>query len=110
MNANFDVLDYDFLLCSYFDYNNRSKRVQEKCGFVPYRKLVSDTALGTNEPSTLNLFVNPHKNIKFVFSHPETLIVTSSPTYRRWGLPTQELSRIQYQWAIPESPSVKDIC
>ena len=71
----FDVLDYDFLLCSYFDYNNRSKRVQEKCGFVPYRKIVSDTALGTKEPSTLNLLVNPHKNIKFVFSHPETLII-----------------------------------
>ena len=75
INYLFDVLDYDFLLCSYFDYNNRSKRVQEKCGFVPYRKLVSDTALGTKEPSTLNLLVNPHKSIKFVFSHPETLII-----------------------------------
>lgn len=71
----FDVLDYDFLLCSYFNFNNRSKRVQEKCGFIPYRAIVSDTALGTKEPSTLNLLVNPHKNIKFEFSHPETLLV-----------------------------------
>ena len=71
----FDVLDYDFLLCSYFNFNNRSKRVQEKCGFVPYRKVISDTALGTHEPSTLNLLANPRKNIKFEFSHPETLSI-----------------------------------
>ena len=75
INYLFDVLDYDFLLCSYFDYNNRSKRVQEKCGFKPYRKIVSDTTLGTKEESTLNLLVNPHKDIKFIFSHPETLII-----------------------------------
>ena len=74
INYLFDVLDYDFLLCSYFDFNHQSKRVQEKCGFKPYRKLVTDTALGTKEPTTLNLLVNPHKNIKFEFSHPETLI------------------------------------
>ena len=74
INYLFDVLDYDFLLCSYFDFNNRSKRVQEKCGFKPYRKLISDTKLGTKEPSTLNLLINPRKNIKLVFSHPETLI------------------------------------
>ena len=74
INYLFDVLDYDFLLCSYFDFNHQSKRVQEKCGFKPYRKLVTDTALDTKEPTTLNLLINPHKNIKFEFSHPETLI------------------------------------
>ena len=74
INYLFDVLDYDFLLCSYFDFNHQSKRVQEKCGFKPYRKLVTDTALDTKEPTTLNLLVNPHKSIKFEFSHPETLI------------------------------------
>ena len=74
INYLFDVLDYDFLLCSYFDFNNQSRRVQEKCGFKPYRKVITDTPLGTQEPSTLNLLINPHKNIKFVFSHPETLI------------------------------------
>lgn len=74
INYLFDVLDYDFLLCSYFDFNHQSKRVQEKCGFKPYRKLVTDTALDTKEPTTLNLLVNPHKSIQFEFSHPETLI------------------------------------
>ena len=74
INYLFDVLDYDFLLCSYYDFNNQSKRVQEKCGFKPYRKLISETNYGTKEPSTLNLLINPRKNIKLVFSHPETLI------------------------------------
>ena len=70
----FNDLDLDFLLCGYFDFNAQSKRVQEKCGFKPYRKLKMDTRLGTTEPGTLNLLPNPKKNISFVFSHPETLI------------------------------------
>ena len=70
----FNDLNLDFLLCGYYDFNNQSKRVQEKCGFQPYRKLVMDTRLGTKEPGVLNLLINPDKNISFVFSHPETLI------------------------------------
>ena len=70
----FNELDLDFLTCGYYDFNNQSKRVQEKCGFKPYRKLVMDTRLGTKEPGVLNLLINPHKEIKFQFSHPETLI------------------------------------
>lgn len=70
----FNVLNLDFLTCGYYDFNVQSKRVQEKCGFKPYRKLVMDTRLGTKEQGTLNLLVNPNKNIKFAFSHPETLI------------------------------------
>ena len=70
----FDKLDYDFLLCGHFDKNKRSARVQEKCGFVPYRKLVFDTASGTKEPGVLSLLSNPKKNIKFQFSNPKTLI------------------------------------
>jgi ribosomal-protein-alanine N-acetyltransferase len=70
----FDDLHFDFLLCGYYDFNKQSKRVQEKCGFKPYRKLVMDTRMGTAEPGILNLLINPDKNITFVFSHPETLI------------------------------------
>ena len=73
----FDELDLDFLTCGYYDFNSQSKRVQEKCGFKPYRKLVMETQLGTNEPGVLNLLINPNKNIKFEFSHPETLIYDS---------------------------------
>lgn len=71
----FNELNYDFLLCGYYDKNNRSRRVQEKCGFVPYRKLVFDTQLNTKEPGVLMLLKNPNKNIKFEFLHPETLII-----------------------------------
>ena len=70
----FDDLHFDFLLCGYYDFNKQSKRVQEKCGFKPYRKLKMDTHMGTTEPGVLNLLINPAKNISFVFSHPETLI------------------------------------
>ena len=70
----FDELHFDFLLCGYYDFNKQSKRVQEKCGFKPYRKLKMDTRMGTAEPGVLNLLTNPDKNISFVFSHPETLI------------------------------------
>ena len=71
----FNELDYDFLLCGHFDFNLQSKRVQEKCGFVPYRKLVFDTRIGTKEPGVLSLLKNPNKNITFNYSHPETLII-----------------------------------
>ncbi len=71
----FNTLDYDFLLCGHFDFNNRSHRVQEKCGFVPYRKIDFDTKLGKEEQGVLTLLKNPNKDIKFVYSHPETLII-----------------------------------
>ncbi len=70
----FGELDLDFLICGYYDFNSRSARVQKKCGFKPYRKLVMETRLGTQEPGVLNLLVNLRKKIKFEFSHPETLI------------------------------------
>ena len=73
-NYLFNDLNLDFLTCGYYDFNNQSKRVQEKCGFKPYRKLVMDTRLGTKESGVLNLLINPNKNISLVFSHPETLI------------------------------------
>ncbi len=67
-------LDFDFLTCGYFNFNCQSKRVQEKCGFKPYRRLVMDTRMGTKEDGILNILVNPNKKIQFKFSHPETLI------------------------------------
>ena len=70
----FKDLDFDFLLCGYYNFNTQSKKVQEKCGFKPYRALTMDTRMGTKEQGTLNLSINPQKRIKFNFSHPETLI------------------------------------
>ena len=74
MDYLFGELDFDFLICGYYNFNIQSKKVQEKCGFKPYRALTMDTRMGTMEKGTLNLAINPKKNIKFNFSHPETLI------------------------------------
>ena len=74
INYLFNELNIDFLTCGYYVFNNQSQRVQEKCGFKPYRKLMMETRFGTKEPGILNLLLNPYKNIKLVFSHPETLI------------------------------------
>ena len=70
----FNVQKLDFLTCGYYEFNSQSKKVQEKCGFKPYRMLMMETRLGTEEQGILNLLVNPNKNIKLIFSHPETLI------------------------------------
>ncbi len=74
VNYLFLELNLDFLTCGYYTFNTRSKRVQEKCGFKPYRKLISDTRMGTKEETILNLLVHPNKQIVLEFSHPETLI------------------------------------
>ena len=74
INYLFDEKDLDFLTCGYFDFNNQSRRVQEKCGFKSYRKLNMETRMDTVEPGVLNLLINPRKNITFNFSHPETLL------------------------------------
>lgn len=73
----FNDLYLDFLLCGYYLFNSQSKRVQEKCGFKPYRRLKAETRMGTTEDMILNLLSNPNKNMKYDFSHPETLIIDS---------------------------------
>lgn len=74
VNYLFNVLDYDFLVSGHFDFNDRSRRVQEKCGFKPYRKTIFDTPMGIKQPGVIMLLINPRKNINFVFSHPESLL------------------------------------
>lgn len=70
----FDQLNFDFLLCGHFCDNGRSMRVQQKAGFVPYRRLLADTQMGTKKDMILNLLVNPKKDLILNFSHPETLV------------------------------------
>ena len=70
----FRIVGLDFLLCGYYDFNVQSKRVQEKCGFQPYRKFVIETLMGTKEPCVLNLLVNPYKHVTLEFTDLGTLI------------------------------------
>lgn len=70
----FDEIDLDFIICGYYTFNSQSKRVQEKLGFVNYRKVKAQTRMGTEHDEILNLLLNPKKQITLNFSHPETLI------------------------------------
>lgn len=45
----------DVILCCHFDWNTQSARVQEKCGFRPYREGVHHTACGTVEKDIVNI-------------------------------------------------------
>jgi len=70
----FNELDLDFLTCGHFLFNIQSKRVQEKCGFKPYKKQIVETIMGTQEPGILNLLLNPKKKITLVISQSDTIL------------------------------------
>ena len=74
----FNELNFDFLTCGYYTFNTQSKRVQEKCGFKPYRKLEMETRLGSKESGIITLLINPNKYLTLDFSHPETLIYANN--------------------------------
>lgn len=63
INYLFNEIDLDFILCGHFNYNKQSKRVQEKCGFLPYRSSTMKTRTGTTEQVTFTLLLNPNKKI-----------------------------------------------
>lgn len=74
INYLFNERSLDFLICGYVGFNKQSKRVQEKLGFKPYRKITMNSDMGTKEDGILSLLLNPNKNIVLNFSHKETLI------------------------------------
>lgn len=112
----FNELNYDFLLCGRFDFNVRSGRVQEKCGFKPYRKLVFDTHLGTKEKGVLSLLLNPKKNIELDYSHPETLLMNykllKSEFFKqkdaKYAEFSKSLANSDYEFIGVRSPILKD--
>lgn len=52
---------YDFLTCGHFLSNYRSRRVMEKCGFVPVAETLHQTRWGSWEPTRLYLLRNFRK-------------------------------------------------
>ncbi len=74
INYLFNVLNYDFLICCYFETNIQSKKVQERCLFKPYREMMINNIMNQKEKMIINLLLNPNKNIELSFSHKETLI------------------------------------
>ncbi|RRC92447.1 N-acetyltransferase [Erysipelotrichaceae bacterium OH741_COT-311] len=51
----FEDIGLDLILCGYFLKNKQSQRVQEKCGFQPYRKSMHQTEMGDIEESVDNI-------------------------------------------------------
>ena len=57
----FKELDFDWLTCGHFVWNDQSRRVVEKCGFVYMKDVVHQTRFGTEEPTKLYILNNPYK-------------------------------------------------
>ena len=55
---SFNDLNYDFLSCVHYNYNNQSRRIIEKCGFTFYKNIKSRTRYGTIEDSKLYVLEN----------------------------------------------------
>ncbi|MCM1263829.1 MAG: GNAT family N-acetyltransferase [Butyrivibrio sp.] len=51
----FDEEKLDFIVCGHFDYNMRSQRVQEKCGFVHYKMNKYETQYGKVEDNWISV-------------------------------------------------------
>lgn len=57
----FDVLNLDFLICGHFFHNDRSRRVQEKCGFHHVKVVKSTTAFGEVYDTWLSVLENKNR-------------------------------------------------
>ena len=57
----------EFLTLTYYDFNTQSKRVAEKCGFRPYRKVTVSTLMETRENGVLNLLLTPSGKLDITF-------------------------------------------
>ena len=61
----FNEQKLDFVLCGYYDFNRRSARVQEKCGFRFLKQVRHETRYGIIHDTNLNIlyaadFTHPH--------------------------------------------------
>ena len=52
----FEDLKVDVIVCRHSKENNRSKRVQEKCGFKPYRDYIHNSLVKDNDEGVINLY------------------------------------------------------
>lgn len=59
----FKELDFDWLICGHFTWNDQSRRVVEKCGFRYVKDVIHHTRFGTEEATKLYVLYNPHKEI-----------------------------------------------
>ena len=57
----FKELNFDWLTCGHFVWNDQSRRVVEKCGFQYIKEVIHRTRFGTEEPTKLYILNNPYK-------------------------------------------------
>ena len=57
----FQELGYDWLTCGHFVWNNQSRRVVEKSGFVYVKDVIRSTRYDTREEMKLYVLYNPYK-------------------------------------------------
>ena len=57
----FFELDFDWLCCGHFLWNDQSRKVIEKCGFQYLKDVVFDTRSGTKEQGKYYIQFNPNK-------------------------------------------------
>ena len=60
----FQELDFDWLTCGHFVWNDQSRRVVEKCGFLYVKEVVHHTRFGTEELTKLYILENTNKIIR----------------------------------------------
>lgn len=60
----FKELDFDWLTCGHFIWNDQSRRVVEKCDFRYIKDVIHQTRFGTEEPTKLYLLENDNKIIR----------------------------------------------
>ena len=51
----FEEIHLDRILCGHFLWNHQSQRVQEKCGFTPYRTIQFETQFNTTEETLVSI-------------------------------------------------------
>ena len=60
----FQELDFDWLTCGHFVWNDQSRRVVEKCGFRYIKDVIHHTRFGTEEPTKIYILENTRKIIQ----------------------------------------------
>lgn len=63
MDYCFSVLHYDYLTCGHFDFNDRSRRVCEKCGFRFLKSVNTVIYNGESVPGKLYVCYNPDREV-----------------------------------------------
>ncbi len=104
INYCFRRLDYDYLTCGHFLWNDQSRRVVEKCGFQYIKDIIHQTRFGTQEPTKLYILENVCKHITAPFDVTAHRIETERLVLR----PLQEDDLQEYH-KIVTTPEIADM-